>query len=286
MPQCRTLVSLSLAMTLIGCTTLNADQPPDWSSMEAAGLLEATPAYGDLLALPAPAGRIPAAVYGFRDLTGQYRESPNSNLSTAVTQGGGSLLAEALLRSGWFQPVEREGLQDLLTERRVARQRNAQLGNLADARVLFEGGITGYDSNTSTGGFGASYFGLGGSEAYVIDQVTVSLRAINVANGEILAAVTTTKTIYSYELEGGLFRFVRNQRLLETEGGYTYNEPRYLATHDAINAALIHLIVQGIEQNHWRLADTADRDSAVVVAYRRAFAEQQETAMDSARQDP
>ncbi len=281
----KVLAPLGLTLTLIGCTTLNANQPPDWSNMEAAGLLDATPTYGDLLALPEPVGVIPAAVYGFRDLTGQYRESPNSNLSTAVTQGGGSLLAEALLRSGWFQPVEREGLQDLLTERRVARQRDARLGNLADARVIFEGGITGYDSNTSTGGFGASYFGLGGSEAYVIDQVTVSLRAVNVATGEVLAAVTTTKTIYSYELEGGLFRFVRNQRLLETEGGYTYNEPRYLATHDAINAALIHLVVQGIEQNHWRLANAADANAPVIVAYRQAFAERQANATDNIRRD-
>lgn len=281
----KVLAPLGLTFSLIGCTTLNANQTPDWSNMQAAELLDATPAYGDLLALPAPAGVIPAAVYGFRDLTGQYREAPNSNLSTAVTQGGGSLLAEALLRSGWFQPVEREGLQDLLTERRVARQRDARLGSLADARVIFEGGITGYDSNTSTGGFGASYFGLGGSEAYVIDQVTVSLRAVNVATGEILAAVTTTKTIYSYELEGGLFRFVRNQRLLETEGGYTYNEPRYLATHDAINAALIHLIVQGIEQNHWRLANASDNNAPVIAAYRQAFAEQQANAADNTRQD-
>ncbi len=281
----RVVATLSLTVTLMGCTTLNANQPPDWSTMEAAGLLEATPTYGDLLALPAPAGVIPAAVYGFRDLTGQYREAPNSNLSTAVTQGGGSLLAEALLRSGWFQPVEREGLQDLLTERRVARQRDARLRSLAEARVIFEGGITGYDSSTSTGGFGANYFGLGGSEAYVIDQVTVSLRAVNVATGEILAAVTTTKTVYSYELEGGLFRFVRNQRLLETEGGYTYNEPRYLATHDAISAALIHLIVQGIEQNHWRLANINDEDAPVIAAYRQAFAEQQASAIDRPHRD-
>ena len=256
---------------LAGCTTLEADRPPAWDSVDPAGLATAPTTYQDLLALPEPAGIIPAAVYGFRDLTGQYRQSPNSNLSTAVTQGGGSLLAEALLRSGWFQPVEREGLQDLLTERRVARQREARLGNLADARVIFEGGITGYDRSLSTGGFGARYFGLGGSEAYVIDQVTVNLRAVNVANGEILAAVTTTKTVYSYELEAGLFRFVRNQRLLEIEGGYTFNEPRYLATHDAISAALIHLIVRGIDENHWRLANEADLNAPVIDAYRTAF---------------
>ena len=272
------LLSLVVGLAIVGCTTLEADRPPDWSTMDRPDLAGATPTYGDLLELPAPAGLIPAAVYGFRDLTGQYRESPNSNLSTAVTQGAGSLLTEALLRSGWFRPLEREGLQDLLTERRVARQLDSGLATLRDARVLFEGGITGYDRNTTTGGFGARYFGLGASEAYVIDQVTVSLRAVNVSNGEVLAAVTTTKTIYSYQLEGGLFRFVRNQRLLEVEGGYTWNEPRYLATHDAINAALIHLIVRGLAEDHWRLADPEDWNTPVIQTYNEAFMRHQNAA--------
>ncbi|MEX0429918.1 CsgG/HfaB family protein [Spiribacter insolitus] len=275
---------LSMGFVIVGCTTLDGDRPPDWATMERPGLASASTTYGDLLELPDPAGVIPAAVYGFRDLTGQYRESPSSNLSTAVTQGGGSLLTEALLRSGWFRPLEREGLQDLLTERRVARQLNTNVATLQDARVLFEGGVTGYDRNTTTGGFGARYFGLGASEAYVIDQVTVSLRAVNVSNGEVLAAVTTTKTIYSYQLEGGLFRFVRNQRLLEIEAGYTYNEPRYLATHDAINAALIHLIVRGLSEDHWRLANADDWNAPVIQTYNQAFLEHQETARQESPQ--
>ncbi len=280
-----TIIALWLSLSAVGCTTLNADRAPDWSTMERPSLGSVTATYGDLLELPTPAGVIPAAVYGFRDLTGQYRESPNSNLSTAVTQGGGSMLTEALLRSGWFRPLEREGLQDLLTERRVARQLSPGLATLEDARVLFEGGITGYDRNTTTGGFGARYFGLGASEAYVIDQVTVSLRAVNVANGEVLAAVTTTKTIYSYELEGGLFRFVRNQRLLETEGGYTFNEPRFLATRDAIHAAVIHLIIRGIENNHWRLANSEDWNSPIIQSYQNDFIEHQENATNQPLQN-
>lgn len=50
----------------------------------------------------------------------------NTNLSqtvtsTAVPQGGTSLLTTALIDSQWFVPLEREGLQNLLTERKIIR---------------------------------------------------------------------------------------------------------------------------------------------------------------------
>ena len=60
-------------------------------------------------------------MYGFRDQTGQYKSAPDSSFSTAVTQGGAALLIKALKDSGWFVPVERENLQDLLTERKIVR---------------------------------------------------------------------------------------------------------------------------------------------------------------------
>ncbi|HCP53824.1 MAG TPA: curli production assembly/transport protein CsgG, partial [Pseudomonas sp.] len=66
--------------------------------------------YYDLLQLPKPRGKLVAAVYGFRDQTGQYKPLPSSSFSTAVTQGGGSMLVDALQASGWFSVLEREGL--------------------------------------------------------------------------------------------------------------------------------------------------------------------------------
>src|SRR5690606_20738051 len=75
----------------------------------------------DLVKLPAPKGKVVVAVYGFRDQTGQYKPSPDSSFSTSVTQGAASMLVKALKDSGWFTPVERESLQELLTERRIVR---------------------------------------------------------------------------------------------------------------------------------------------------------------------
>ena len=69
---------------------------------------------------PVPKSRIPVSVYAFRDQTGQYKPQANvSSFSTAVTQGATSMLTQMLLESGWFLPMERENLQNLLTERKI-----------------------------------------------------------------------------------------------------------------------------------------------------------------------
>ncbi|MFP3427813.1 CsgG/HfaB family protein, partial [Pseudoalteromonas sp. SIMBA_162] len=65
-------------------------------------LMPRTATYQDLISLPPPAGRIPVAIYDFRDQTGQYRPAPASTFSTAVTQGGAAMLSAALSDSGWF----------------------------------------------------------------------------------------------------------------------------------------------------------------------------------------
>ena len=42
---------------------------------------------------------------------------------------------------------------------------------------------------------GARYFGIGVSEQYRVDQVTVSMRIVSVQTGEILLTTNVTKTI-------------------------------------------------------------------------------------------
>lgn len=267
MERMRLLATLLLPL-LIGCTTvMEADREPDWSDAEPPSLTPATETLFDVIEMPPPAGRIPAAVYRFSDQTGQFRSGGQNNFSTAVTQGAGSLLTSALVESGWFRPLEREGLQDLLTERRILRQVQEQVPSLSEARLLFEGGIIAYETNITTGGAGARYFGIGANEEYRIDQVMVNLRAVDVNTGEILASVDTTKTVYSHKVQGDIFRFVDDQRLLEAEAGYSRNEPRYLATRDAIYSALVHLIVQGIARDHWRLEDEEDIDHPIIQTY-------------------
>ena len=169
------------------------------------------------------------------------------------------MLTGALADSGWFIPLERVGLQNLLTERRIIRAEFERFGkpdtlpSLRAASVMLEGGIIAYESNIRTGGAGAEYFGIGASGQYQVDQVTVNLRAVEISTGEVLANVTTTKTIYSKELRAGVYRFIDFRRLLEAEAGITTNEPVQMAVMAAIESAVIHLVARGVENRLWNL---------------------------------
>ncbi|HLV16834.1 MAG TPA: CsgG/HfaB family protein [Pseudomonas sp.] len=261
-------------ITLSGCASVVTSY--DHLEGAPATLTPRTGTYNELTSLPRPSSPILAAVYDFRDQTGQYRPQPASTFSTAVTQGGAAMLSSALADSGWFVPLEREGLQNLLTERRIIRAnlermgRENELSSLNAARVLLEGGIIAYDSNMKTGGAGAEYFGIGASGQYQVDQVTINLRAVDIATGEVLGNVTTSKTIYSHELRAGVYRFVSFRRLLEAEAGYTHNEPVQMAVMSAIESAVVHLITQGVDRGLWNLADPSQVDNEVFVAYREA----------------
>lgn len=261
----RTLTLLA-ALSLGGCGVL---QEPA-SVKESAQLTPASASTKDLLQLPAPASKIVAAVYGFRDETGQYKSQPASSFSTAVTQGAASLLIQSLKDSGWYTPVEREGLQSLLTERRVLRaldNNSSQIPGLLPASVILEGGIVAYDTNVRTGGLGAQFLGIGLSTKYSVDQVTINLRAIDVLTGTVLNSISTTKTIFSHEIHPSYFRFVNYYDLLEVEAGYTHNEPAQLAVKEAIDAAVMHLTVQGIRDGMWRLQNPEQRDDPVIQRY-------------------
>lgn len=270
--------AVTVLAALVGGCAITADRDPVAVAQDhAATLTPMSSTYLDLINLPLPKGKILASVYGFRDQTGQYKKSPHSNFSTAVTQGAASMLVNALLDSGWFIPVEREGLQNLLTERKIIRaalkKKNGQeqLTPLSSSNVLFEGGVVAYDSNVLTGGIGARYFGIGASDLYRKDQVTVSLRAVDIRTGRILKNVLTTKTIYSYEMDASVYRFVSFKKLLEAEAGYTRNEPAQLCVLNAIEAAVIQLIVQGVQDNIWQLANPDDISSPVLQNYLKEY---------------
>jgi len=256
------LIVVSLFLVLSGCSTISNLIPPD-----EALAIKITPseAFKELKGLPKPKGRIPVAVYSFRDQTGQYKPQANvSSFSTAVTQGATSILMQALSDSDWFLPVEREGLQNILTERKIIRaslQNNKKesedvkdLPPLTTSKLLIEGGIISYDSNIKTGGFGAEYFGIGASELYREDLISVYMRAIDVRSGQVLVSVSTSKKVLSKEVRAGFFRYVSFKRLAEAEGGYTTNEPMHLCVTQTIEKAITELIRKGIDRKVWRAA--------------------------------
>ena len=226
-----------------------------------------TAIHKDLISLPPPERKIVVAVYKFRDQTGQYKYHPQATtFSTAVTQGTTPMLIKALEDSGWFEPIEREGLANLLTERKIIRSTVEEYKHLKGeqkdlpvlpplmyAPIMLEGGVLAYETNVVTGGLGVKYFGAGGSADVRRDQVTIYLRAVSIKTGKILKSVSTTKSILSRGVDFGIFRFVRLSRLLEVEAGLTTNEPPQMCVLEAVEKAVYDLIIEGTIDKTWNL---------------------------------
>ncbi|MBZ9577843.1 curlin [Patescibacteria group bacterium] len=271
------MAAMLMALVLLsGCATTMASM-----YTERATMAFTTAIHQDLISLPPPEEKIVVAVYKFRDQSGQYKPHPAAvSFSTAVTQGATSMLNKALEDSGWFIPIEREGLPNLLNERKIIRStmmqyqaQNSEGENLPPlppllyAGVLLEGGIIAYETNLVTGGFGLRYFGLGGSTEARKDQVTIYLRAVAVKNGKILKSVSTTKSILSREVNFGVYRFVRVKRLLEAETGLSTNEPPSMCVLEAIEKAVYDLVVEGIQDGLWNLRNPEDINSPLIQKY-------------------
>jgi len=261
-------ILLACLLLLAGCASERVTLPDN-----AGGPLPLAPEGRDLVQLPVPKGKVLVSVYAFRDQTGQFKPAPDSAYSTAITQGATAWLIKALNDSRWFSPVERENLQNLLTERKIWRaldtdKDKASLPPLTPAPIVIEGAVTSYESDLRTGGLGVNFLGSGLSGQYRADQVTIALRAVNVRNGQILANVVSSKTIWSRELSLGVYRFVGLNRLLQVEGGYTHNEPVQLCVKQAIETAVAMLIAKGVRDNLWVLADPNDPATKILDRYR------------------
>lgn len=206
------------------------------------------------------------AVYGFADKTGQRKSSQKlSLLSTAVTQGADAWIVNSLRLLGqgtWFKVLERAGLDHLVKERQIIRttrdiykkdDKPDTLPPLLFAALLLEGGITGYDSNITTGGAGARFLGIGASVEHRRDQVMISMRLVSVQTGQILLAVNVEKVIYSTSIGADVFKFVdAGTEALELQAGVAENEPVSFAVRLAVEAGILMLVEQGIEQKLWR----------------------------------
>ncbi len=272
---------LFVCMVLGACSMAPLSPPPTNAAMNVnadAALTPTTRVSRELTRLPRPKFKVPVAVYAFRDQTGQFKPQPDSNLSNAVTQGAASIVVKALLDSGWYQPIEREGFQNLLTERRVAKalesptdkgKPGSSYPSLMAANYLIEGGIVGFESNVRTGGDGANLLGVGGDVKYRVDQVTVNLRSVDVRTGQAINSVSVTKTIFSHAFTANVYKFVAYKTLLQAEGGYSTNEPAQLAVKEAIESAVIHLTVQGIRDGAWALKEEKDWEQPLVQSYLR-----------------
>jgi len=208
------------------------------------------------------------AVYptSFTDQTGQRKSNSEFALfSTAITQQPNALLIRALKHAGngnFFRVVERVGLDNLTKERQLIRsareqfaseeEKKKQLAPLLFAGILIEGAVISYEANLESGGAGARYLGIGSSVQYREDNITVSLRMISVATGEVLLEVLSQKTIFSYGKSEDVFRFIEdNTELVEIELGNARNESSTIALMKAIEGGVLEIIKLGYEKKYW-----------------------------------
>lgn len=253
-------VTLLSLLFLIGCTYVQQQT----SEIIADPKVQPSPMHKQLAELPELDGpAMTVGVYSFNDKTGQRAPNDNfSSLSSAVTQGAEVWVIDALMSAGngsWFEVVERVGMDNVIKERQLIRQTRENYLNdptpldpMKFAGLILEGGIVGYDSNVSTGGAGARYFGIGAATEYRVDTVTVSMRLVSVNTGRVLLSVATEKTIASYRTGADVFKFLdMSTKALEIESGYSVNEPTNYAVRSAIEAGVLEMIKQGARRDLW-----------------------------------
>ena len=261
-------LALILSLALLGGCAMN----PSLKTLEDAALsptVQESPIKDRLEDVPKIDGpKITIAVYQFSDKTGQRKPSDGvAKLSSAVTQGGEAWVIKALQEvgdEGWFEVVERVGMDNLIKERQLIRQTREQyegddapkLKPLLFAGLILEGGIVGYDSNVAVGGAGARWLGIGASTQYRIDNVTIAIRIVSVSTGKVLLSIATEKTIASHQSGADVFRFLdMGTKLLETETGFSVNEPVNYATRAAIEQAVVELVYEGERKGLWKFQE-------------------------------
>lgn len=264
----RILASLLLLIALTGCTNFRIAQekmvpigePPSTQRSPIPEMMAAVP--------PIDGRKITIAVYGFTDKTGQRKPADNiANLSSAVTQGAEVWVIQGLQlvgNEGWFEVVERIGMDNLIKERQLIRNTRdvyekdlesgpTPLKPMLFAGLILEGGIVGYDSNNVAGGTGARYLGIGAQTEYRVDTVTVSMRLVSVSTGRVLMSIATQKTIASHRSGADVFKFLDlGTKLVETEAGYSVNEPVNYAVRAAIEAGIVELVYEGERKGLWK----------------------------------
>ena len=222
--------------------------------------------------------KMTVAVYSFLDKTGQRKPADNiANLSSAVTQGAEVWVIKALAEVGnesWFEVVERVGMDNLIKERQLIRNtRQAyekdlpngprELKPMTFAGLILEGGIIGYDSNVAVGGVGARYLGVGGQTEYRVDTVTVVMRVVSVSTGKVLLSIATEKTIASSRSGADIFKFLdMGTKLIESETGYSVNEPTNYAVRAAIEAGVVQVVYEGMNKGLWKFKENTYKGDA------------------------
>jgi hypothetical protein len=82
------------------------------------------------------------------------------------------------------------------------------------------------------------------------------MRVVSVSSGKVLLSIATEKTIASSRSGADVFRFLDlGTKLIESETGYSVNEPVNYAVRAAIEAGVVEIIYEGEEKGLWKFKE-------------------------------
>lgn len=177
-----------------------------------------------------------------------------------IGDGMADMLTTALVNTGRFIVLERQALDDVLSEQdlgasgRVRQDTAAAIGEIEGAEILVVAAVTEFDDNSGgtrggLGGFGGGILGAiaGGSRSA---HMAIDLRLVDARTSRVLAATSVEGEAKDFSLGGAL-------------GGYTgtvglggaleswKNTPREKALRQVIGAAVDYVITK-TPQNYYR----------------------------------
>lgn len=206
-----------------------------------------------LAALPEPVEKVPLAIYGITDSTGQFKADGGA-ASSVVTQGSTEMLITALHRSRQFQVLDRVRFADLMNEQnlvssnRVTPGQGPRLGELLGPQYMISGSITEYQVSKETGGLGLVIAGMGGSQEYAKASVALDLRVTDLTSGEVIWAESLKGEVIGEKVGIQLFSFL-GRNIVEFETGSGKQQVINLVVRTLLEEAVFKLVQSQVLTN-------------------------------------
>jgi curli production assembly/transport component CsgG len=88
------------------------------------------------------------------------------------------------------------------------------------------------------------------------------MRLVSVNTGKVLMSIATEKSIASYRSGADVFKFLDlGTKLVETEAGFSVNEPVNYAVRAAIEQGIIELVYEGVDKGLWKFKTTKGKEN-------------------------
>jgi len=250
-----------ILIAILACTTVfkpaSLDKPPEKVAAPPvinSPAMNTTEVTEKLMSLPVPEERIPVAVYGLWDKTGQYKDDQLANRkSTVVSQGASEMLITALDRSHQFIILDRVSFKNLLTEQDLRGKKRLaennpypEINKLIGAKYIIEGAITEYNCDVITGGTKLAIAGVGGKTKFAQATAAIDLRVTDTTTGEVLKTLSMKDKIIGKMVGANLFSFFKTENLYEFESGKAQQEPINLVVRRLIESMVYELVESGV----------------------------------------